>query len=75
VKPDFGQVARTAIATGAGSGIGQAIALGIAEVAFNVFETPGTPGQKLVTYSPLPGSGTAEKFALLASWAASHDNS
>jgi len=49
--------------------------LGVVEVAFNVFETPGTPGQKLVTYSPLPGSDTAEKFALLASWAASHDNS
>ncbi|QNE37519.1 helix-turn-helix domain-containing protein [Leifsonia shinshuensis] len=47
--------------------------LGVVEVAFNVFETPGTPGQKLVTYSPLPGSDTGEKFALLASWAASHN--
>lgn len=43
------------------------------EVAYDVFEMPGQTGLKIITYSPPPGTDTAEKFALLASWAASHD--
>lgn len=42
-------------------------------VAFDVFEMPGEPGLQIVTYSPPPGTDSAEKFALLASWAATRE--
>ena len=44
--------------------------VGLVEVAFDVFVMPGTPDLNIVTYSAPAGSDTAEKFALLASWAA-----
>lgn len=44
--------------------------VGVIEVAFDVFEMPGENGLQIVTYSPAPGSASAEKFALLASWSA-----
>lgn len=44
--------------------------VGLIDVAFDVFEMPGEPGLQIVTYSPPPGTGTAEKFALLESWGA-----
>jgi MmyB-like transcription regulator ligand binding domain/Helix-turn-helix domain len=46
--------------------------VGVLEVAFDVFETPGDPNLQLVTYSAPAGTATAEKFTLLASWAATH---
>ncbi|MFF8681094.1 helix-turn-helix transcriptional regulator [Streptomyces sp. NPDC015237] len=47
--------------------------VGLVEVAFDVLEMPGEAGLKITTYSPPPGTETAEKFSLLASWAATHD--
>ena len=47
--------------------------VGVVQVAFDVFEMPGETGLMVVTYSPPPGTETAEKFALLASWAASQE--
>ena len=44
--------------------------VGLVEVAFDVFVMPGTPDLNIVTYSAPAGSDTAEKFSLLASWAA-----
>lgn len=44
--------------------------VGLIEVAFDVFEMPGEAGLQIVTYSPPPNTDSAEKFALLASWAA-----
>ena len=46
--------------------------VGVLEVAFDVFETPGDPHLRVVTYSAPAGTETAEKFVLLASWAAAH---
>lgn len=45
--------------------------VGVVAVMFDVFEMPGEAGLMIVTYSPPPGTGTAEKFAVLADWAAS----
>jgi transcriptional regulator with XRE-family HTH domain len=39
-------------------------------VAFDVFGMPGEAGLMIVTYSPPPNTDSADKFALLASWAA-----
>ena len=47
--------------------------VGPIEVAFDVFEMPGEAGLLIVTYSAPPASETEEKFALLASWAASRE--
>ncbi|PRX97976.1 hypothetical protein CLV72_105329 [Allonocardiopsis opalescens] len=44
--------------------------VGVIEVAFDVFEMPGEAGLQIVTYSAPPGTDSAEKFPLLASWAA-----
>jgi transcriptional regulator with XRE-family HTH domain len=43
-------------------------------VAFDVFGMPGEAGLQIVTYSPPPNTGSAEKFALLASWAATQES-
>ncbi|WP_326670403.1 MULTISPECIES: helix-turn-helix transcriptional regulator [unclassified Streptomyces] len=37
---------------------------------YETLGVPGDPGQSLVVYTPEPGSETAERVALLASWAA-----
>ncbi|MGW2656051.1 helix-turn-helix transcriptional regulator [Streptomyces sp. NPDC001478] len=37
---------------------------------YETLALPGDPGQSLVVYTPEPGSATAERIALLASWAA-----
>jgi transcriptional regulator with XRE-family HTH domain len=42
-------------------------------VAFDVFEMPGEAGLLIVTYSPPPNTDSADKFALLASWAATRE--
>jgi transcriptional regulator with XRE-family HTH domain len=47
--------------------------VGVVEVAFDVFEMPGEAGLQIVTYSVPPGSDSADKFALLAAWAATSD--
>jgi MmyB-like transcription regulator ligand binding domain/Helix-turn-helix domain len=44
--------------------------VGVIEVAFDVFEMPGESGLQIVTYSVPPGTDSADKFALLATWAA-----
>ncbi|ONH22026.1 helix-turn-helix transcriptional regulator [Pseudofrankia asymbiotica] len=44
--------------------------VGELEVTFDVFELPGEPGLSICTYSVEEGSPSADKFALLASWAA-----
>lgn len=47
--------------------------VGVVEASFDVFEMPGEAGLQIVTYSAPPGSDTADKFALLASWAATRE--
>jgi hypothetical protein len=47
--------------------------VGVVEVAFDVFDMPGEAGLHIVTYSVPPGADSAEKFALLASWAATRE--
>jgi transcriptional regulator with XRE-family HTH domain len=47
--------------------------IGVIEVAFDVFDMPGEAGLHIVTYSVPPGSDSADKFALLASWAATRE--
>lgn len=47
--------------------------VGLIEVAFDVFDLPGEPGLHIVTYSVPPGTDSADKFALLESWAATVD--
>ena len=42
-------------------------------VGFNATELPADPGLTLTVYTSEPGSGSAEKLALLASWAATSD--
>ncbi|MBT2475805.1 helix-turn-helix domain-containing protein [Microbacterium sp. ISL-103] len=42
--------------------------VGVVEAAFDVFEMPGQDGLQIVTYSAPPGTATAEKFEMLASW-------
>jgi transcriptional regulator with XRE-family HTH domain len=45
-------------------------AVGDIEITFDVFELPGETGLSICTYSVDEGSESADKFALLASWAA-----
>jgi transcriptional regulator with XRE-family HTH domain len=47
--------------------------VGEIDVTFDVFELPGEPGLSIYTYSVEDGSPSAEKFALLASWAATQE--
>ncbi|MDT0269811.1 helix-turn-helix transcriptional regulator [Streptomyces sp. DSM 44915] len=47
--------------------------VGVVEVSFDVFEMPGEPGLQIVTYSVAPGTESADRFALLASWAATRE--
>ena len=45
-------------------------AVGDVEVTFDVFDLPGEPGLSICTYTVEEDSESAEKFVLLASWAA-----
>ncbi|MGO2665709.1 helix-turn-helix transcriptional regulator [Mycetocola reblochoni] len=45
--------------------------VGELEADYDVLDVPGEPGLSLTTYTAPAGTPTAEKFALLASWAAS----
>ncbi|PRY40762.1 helix-turn-helix transcriptional regulator [Umezawaea tangerina] len=45
--------------------------VGELQVEWQTFMLPGEVGQHLLTYVPVPGSATADKLAVLASWAAS----
>jgi transcriptional regulator with XRE-family HTH domain len=47
--------------------------VGLVTVAFDVFAMPGEAGLQIVTYSPPPNTDSADKFALLASWAATRE--
>jgi hypothetical protein len=40
------------------------------QLTYDVLAQPGAPGISITTFSPEPGSATAEKIAMLASWAA-----
>lgn len=44
--------------------------VGAVEVVFDVLELPGERGIFITSYSAEPGSGSAERLALLATWAA-----
>ncbi|HEX6355655.1 hypothetical protein [Actinophytocola sp.] len=44
--------------------------VGAVDVTFDVFELPGEPGLSIATHSVEEGSPSADRFALLASWAA-----
>ena len=44
--------------------------VGEIEITFDVFELPGETGLAICTYSVEEGSESADKFALLATWAA-----
>lgn len=47
---------------------------GVGELAitYDVLDVPGEPGLSITSYTAQPGSATAEKFALLASWTVPH---
>ncbi|SCF25710.1 Helix-turn-helix domain-containing protein [Micromonospora purpureochromogenes] len=47
--------------------------VGEIEITFDVFEMPGETGLSIGTYSVDEGSESADKFTLLASWAASQE--
>lgn len=47
--------------------------VGEIDTTFDVFELPGEPGLSICTYSAEEGSPSADKFALLASWAATQE--
>ncbi len=47
--------------------------VGDLHVSYDVLEMPGEHGLSITTYSAEEGSPTAEKFKLLASWAAQPD--
>ena len=49
-------------------------AVGEIEATYDVFELPGDTGLSITTYSAEEGSPTAEKFTLLATWAATREN-
>ena len=49
--------------------------VGELEVEWQTFALPGDVGQHLLTYIPVPGSATADKLAVLASWTASSPRS
>jgi hypothetical protein len=44
--------------------------VGELHLAFNTIALPGDPGLSLTVYTPEPNTGTDERLALLASWAA-----
>jgi PAS domain-containing protein len=48
--------------------------VGVIEIAYDVFEMPGQAGLQVVTYSAPAASESAEKFTLLAAWAATAEN-
>jgi hypothetical protein len=48
--------------------------VGDVEVTWDVFEMPGQPGLSIVTFTADEHSESADKLALLASWAASRDD-
>jgi transcriptional regulator with XRE-family HTH domain len=47
--------------------------VGAIDVTFDVFELPGEPGLSIATFSVDEGTDSADKFALLASWAATQE--
>jgi MmyB-like transcription regulator ligand binding domain/Helix-turn-helix domain len=47
--------------------------IGEIDVTFDAFDLPGEPGLTICTYSVEEGSPSADKFALLASWAATQE--
>lgn len=49
--------------------------VGLVEVSFDVFETPGESGLTIVTYSTEPGTPSADAFALLATLSATRADS
>lgn len=48
-------------------------AVGEVEVTYDVFAMPGEPGLSITTYTAEEGSETADRFALLSTWAATRD--
>jgi transcriptional regulator with XRE-family HTH domain len=44
--------------------------VGELELTYDVLAAPGAPGISITTFSPEPGSASADKIAMLASWAA-----
>ena len=48
--------------------------VGELQLAFNTVPLPGDPGLALTVYTPEPGTGTDERLALLASWAATPED-
>lgn len=46
--------------------------VGEMDITYDVFELPGERGLSIGTYSVQPGTVSAERMALLASWAATH---
>jgi transcriptional regulator with XRE-family HTH domain len=48
-------------------------AVGDLELEFDNLEAPGEPGLQILTYTAEPGSATAEKLVMLASWASSQE--
>jgi transcriptional regulator with XRE-family HTH domain len=47
--------------------------VGELEISYDVFEMPGEPGLSIGTYSAEEGTPSADKLALLASWAAAQE--
>ncbi|TDC17921.1 helix-turn-helix transcriptional regulator [Kribbella albertanoniae] len=47
--------------------------VGEVTVTYDVFAIPGEPGLSIITYTAEEGSETADKFALLSAWAATHN--
>jgi transcriptional regulator with XRE-family HTH domain len=47
--------------------------LGAIDVSYDVFEMPGEPGLSICTYTAEEGTPSADKLALLASWAATDE--
>jgi transcriptional regulator with XRE-family HTH domain len=47
--------------------------VGEVDISYDVFEIPGEPGLSIGTYSAEAGSPSADKLALLASWAAAQE--
>lgn len=47
--------------------------VGDLDITFDVFEMPGEPGLSICTYTAEEDSPSADKFALLASWAATQE--
>ncbi len=47
--------------------------VGAIGITFDVFELPGEPGLSIATFSVDEGADSADKFALLASWAATQE--